>query len=337
MKDARFLSTLLQKGIKVRFTEASLKTAGEEFAPGSLVITRSDNRNLEGFDQQVVQTANEFNQQLTATATAFSTSGPDFGSSQVKIINKPRIGVLRGEGTSSLNYGEIWYFFEQELNYPITSINTDHFRANDLEKLDVLILPSGSYPDSSGVGNLDKLTSWVKRGGKVIAFGSALDLFAGKEGFALKRNEEQKKDSLQQGNLIPYAERERERIKDLITGSIVRTKVDKTHPMAFGYEDIYLSLKLSNNSYSYLDNGYNVAYLGEQPEFIAGFAGSEAKKRLASSLVFGVESMGAGSFIYFVDNPLFRGFWENGKLFFVNSLFFVNNEEFRSDASYLPN
>jgi hypothetical protein len=38
--------------------------------------------------------------------------------------------------------------------------------------------------------------------------------------------------------------------------------------------------------------------------------------------------MGSGSFIYMVDNPLFRGFWENGKLFLVNSIFFVNSNAF---------
>jgi len=27
--------------------------------------------------------------------------------------------------------------------------------------------------------------------------------------------------------------------------------------------------------------------------------------------------------IYMVDNPLFRGFWETGKLLMVNALFFV--------------
>jgi len=44
-------------------------------------------------------------------------------------------------------------------------------------------------------------------------------------------------------------------------------------------------------------------------------------------LIFGEEEMGKGSFIYLVDNPLFRAFWENGKLFFVNSIFFVKNDD----------
>jgi hypothetical protein len=42
-------------------------------------------------------------------------------------------------------------------------------------------------------------------------------------------------------------------------------------------------------------------------------------------MVFGEERLGSGSIIYMVDDPLFRAFWENGKLFFVNAVFLVNN------------
>jgi hypothetical protein len=44
---------------------------------------------------------------------------------------------------------------------------------------------------------------------------------------------------------------------------------------------------------------------------------------MKNTLVFGVDNQGRGSVIYMVDNPLFRGFWENGKLFFANALFLV--------------
>jgi hypothetical protein len=40
-------------------------------------------------------------------------------------------------------------------------------------------------------------------------------------------------------------------------------------------------------------------------------------------LVFGVEEKGEGHVVYFVDNPLFRGFWENGKLLFGNAVWSV--------------
>ncbi len=330
MRDAKFLAALIKEGFKVRFTEVPLENASEKFDAGSLIITKSDNRNLENFDTRLLKIANEHNRQLTVANSGFSTSGPDFGSSSVKIINKPRIAVLRGEGTSSLNYGEIWYFFEQELNYPLTSIDIEYFNRVNLNNFDVLILPSGRYSDIFPEDEFKKLTGWVKSGGKVIALDNAVGLFAGKEGLDLEVNKrESAKDIVQQKNLLPYAERERENIKDLITGSIIRTKVDHTHPMAFGYPNEYFSLKLSADSYAFLDNGYNVAYIEGEPVIVSGFAGSNAQKKIANSLVFGEENMGNGSIIYMVDNPLFRAFWENGKLFFVNSIFFVNNSNYR--------
>jgi len=143
--------------------------------------------------------------------------------------------------------------------------------------------------------------------------------------FGRKENDEVEKDSIhQKANLTPYAQRERESIKNLITGSIIKTKVDNTHPMGFGYDDTYFTLKLSSDSYSLLNNGFNVSYIKE-PDVVSGFAGSEAIKNLKNSLVFGEVLMGKGSVIYMVDNPLFRAFWENGKLFFANTLFFTNN------------
>lgn len=332
MQDAKFLSALLKEGIKVRFTEVTLQNENQQFRPGSLVITKSDNRNLENFDSRLVEIANGHNRKLTAAKSGFSTSGPDFGSSDVKIINKPRVAVLRGEGTSSLNYGEIWYFFEQELKYPVTSIGTDYFDTVDLTQFEVLILPSGRYSDLFTDPVFEKITKWVKNGGKVIAIGDAISSFAGKEGFDIEENNtETNKDSLQKKNLIPYNQRERESIKNLITGSIIETQVDNTHPMAFGYEDTYLSLKLSNESYSFLNEGYNVAYIEGAPNIVSGFAGSDAQKKISSSLIFGEEPMGKGTFIYMVDNPLFRAFWENGKLFFVNSIFLVKNENYRME------
>ena len=327
MKDARFLTALLDAGIRVRFTETALENSGKRFSPGSLIITRSDNRKIEKFDELVTSLANIAGRELTAATTGFSTSGPDLGSSQVKVINAPRIGILRGEGTSSLNYGELWYFFEQDLNYPVTSLDTGYFSSVDLSKLDVIILPVGNYEDLFDEAGFSRLTTWVKDGGKVIAIGEALEAFAGKEGFDLELKEKTEQDTIPTANLVPYALREREEIKELITGSIIQTLIDETHPMAFGYDDSYLSLKISNAAYGLLNDGFNVGYLPEDPKIVSGFVGSEAKEKIENSLTFGVEPMGEGSFIYFVDNPLFRAFWQNGKLFFANSIFFVNNSE----------
>ena len=324
MQDASFLATLIKAGINVRFSEVAFESNGQKFEPGSLIITKSDNQNIRNFDTTVVEIANEHERQLLTAETSFAGSGPDFGSSEIKIINNQEIGLLRGNEVSSLNFGEIWYFFEQELNYPVTPLGTDYFNRINLDEFDVLIMPSGWYSDFLNEKNLEKITSWIKSGGKLIAIDNALAGFEGKESFGLKENKVEKDTTTNKANLIPYAMRERESIKNMITGSIIKTKVDNTHPMAFGYEDAYFTLKLSSDSYSLLNDGYNVSFI-QEPEVVSGFAGSEAIKNLKNSLVFGEVPMGDGTVIYMVDNPLFRAFWQNGKLFFVNAIFFANN------------
>jgi len=328
LQDAEFLADLLNQDIKVRFTEKPMSTAGQDFDRGSLIIVRGDNKSLADLDDILLNSANKFNRRLYAISSGFSTRGPDFGSPDIKLVNKQKIAILSGNGTSSLSYGALWHFFEQQLHYPVTSLNTANFNRIDLDKFNVLIMPSGWYSEILNEKGMEKLQAWIRAGGKVIAIDRALSSFAGKKGFALKRVESKKKEGEEKKNLIPYADRERENAKQLITGAIFKTKVDNTHPMAFGYGDTYYTLKLGSSDYSLFENGYNVTHIGNEPQKVSGFAGSEAMKKLSNTLVFGEERMGSGSLIYMVDNVMFRSFWENGKLFLVNSIFFVNNNAF---------
>ena len=330
MYDAQFLSALLNEGIKVRFSEKDLSFNGKSFKKGSLVITRSDNRGNDEFDKTLNRIANDHYRQLYASTTSYSDNGTDFGSSDIKLVNPQQIAVLTGRGTSSLSYGAIWHFFEQQLKYPVTAINTDDFDTDLLDEFDVLIIPSGWYGRVLNDNSLDGLKSWIREGGKVIAIGNALRTFAGKDDFELEKKENgDSEDDESSGNLTPYDKRERENVTNFITGSIFEVKVDASHPMAFGYGDSYYSLKLGSNAYKFLDKGYNVGYINGGATSVSGFAGEQAKIKLKNSLVFGETRLGRGSMIYMVDDVLFRSFWENGKLFLVNSIFFVNNNKFR--------
>ncbi|WP_204346160.1 M14 metallopeptidase family protein [Psychroserpens algicola] len=326
MKDAQFLADVLKGGFKVRFTEKPFTTQGKTYERGSLIITRGDNKMVEDFDDKLVDIAFSHQRTLNAVSSGFSTSGPDFGSPDIKLVNPPKIALLSGDYTSSYSYGELWHFFEQQLGYPVTSINTNNLSNTNLSKYNVLIMPNGYYGSFLNDAISEKLKNWVSAGGKLIAIDGALNSFADKEGFGLKRNtpEESTQDK-EDNRRIKYADRERDYTKNLITGAIFKSDVDNTHPMAFGYSDNYFTLKLGSSSYSLLDNGYNVAYLGDNPKNVSGYAGRDALKKLDNSLIFGEQRLGSGSLIYMVDNIMFRSFWENGKLFLVNSIFFVNN------------
>lgn len=326
MQDAAFLAELLQAGVKVRFSEKKFGLAGERFERGSLVITKSDNRRVENYNQKVTEIANKHNRKLFVALTSFSDTGTDFGSPDVKIIHPPKVALLKGPYTSSLSYGALWHFFEQQLHYPVTNIDTDYFKNITLDQFDVLILPSGYYQSYLDESALSKIKDWVSKGGTLIAIDNALSTFADKEGFGLKRNSNEDAEKSEPNYLIPYDQREQESVKHFITGSIFKTKVDVSHPLAFGYKENYFTLKAGTSSYGFLEGGNNVAYIEGDAERVSGFAGEEALKSLKNSLVFGEHRMGRGSVIYLADDVMFRSFWENGKLFLVNSLFFINNK-----------
>ncbi|WP_420601066.1 M14 family metallopeptidase [Flagellimonas sp.] len=321
MEDARFLAELLKKGIRVRKADHPFSIEGKSFKRGSLIITKADNQNKADFIDVLKGVSDKFKKEITSSKTGFVDSGKDFGSAYVQMIEKPKIAVLSGKPTSTLRFGEIWHFFEQQLHYPITVLDSDYINQVDLKDYHILVLPSGNYGTFFNEKELKKLQDWVKNGGKIIAMGGAINAIDGEKGFGIKKKEA-KKDSTEH-KPKPHKNVQRENIKNAITGAIFKTKVDNTHPLAYGYGTDYFTLKLGNASYDYLKNG-NAVYLETNTSPVSGFAGSEAQKKIGESLIFGSEQYGQGQVVYMVDNPLFRGFWENGKLFFANALFMVD-------------
>ncbi len=319
MKDARFLTALIKENIRVRFAKNPFRVEGKKFDRGSLIITKGDNKNHKDFVETLSRVAYNNKTLLTPANTGFVEKGNDFGSSYVPMITDTKIAMLSGEPTNTLEFGEIWHFFEQQLQYPLTILDTEYYDEVDINEYDVLILPNGWYSKFFNESRLEELKKFVSNGGKLIALEGAIKGIIGEHGFKIKEKEV-KKDSTE--TILPYEEAEREDIKNAITGAIFKTKVDSTHPLAYGYGDEYFTIKLSDYAFENLDTG-TVVYLEKDTTPISGFAGSEAKKKIANTLIFGVEDLDKGQVIYMVDNPLFRGFWENGKLFFVNALFMV--------------
>jgi hypothetical protein len=323
MADARFLADLIKGKVRVRIAHKPFKTAEGSFDRGSLIITKSDNKNNNEYVAVLRQAAQKHQKRLVATTTGFVENGKDFGSRHVDMVKDAKIAVLSGEPTSSLQFGEIWNFFEQQLHYPVTVLDSEYWDDVDLSEYDVLVLPGGyGYQRFFKEDQLNTLKDWVRNGGKLIAMGGAIKGIDGEKGFGIKARK-QDKDTTGIKNVQNYEVSQREGIKDEITGAIFKVTVDPTHPLAYGYDTTYYTLKLGDDAYEYLEDG-TVVFLEKDTKPVAGFAGSEARKKIGNTLIFGVERFGVGQVIYMVDNPLFRGFWENGKLFFANAVFMVD-------------
>ncbi|MEM9986227.1 MAG: M14 metallopeptidase family protein, partial [Bacteroidota bacterium] len=118
MRSARWLAAMQQAGLQVRMTEVTVRIADQSFAPGSLVATQADNPG-KGLDKIAVRLANQFQIPITASPTGFSQAGVDLGSESVRHLAQPKIALVRGDGVSASRFGELWFFFEQELHYPL--------------------------------------------------------------------------------------------------------------------------------------------------------------------------------------------------------------------------
>ncbi|MDX5435701.1 MAG: M14 family metallopeptidase, partial [Pontibacter sp.] len=333
LQDLKFMTELMKQNIKVRMAERPFEINNSRYDAGTLIITRTGNERLsDTFDANIRELAKQYNVELAATNTGFVSSGADFGSGNVRYLKMPKVAVMSGEGVSPYGFGEVWHFFEQQINYPVTVLNTSYFSQVPLQDFDVLILPTGSYGKVLDEKALEKVQDWVRGGGKLIAMESAAGFLAGKKGFELKKkgqDEEAEKKGKGNGkkedpyeNLRSYAAREREALAEEVQGSIYRVNLDKTHPLAFGYGDNYLAMIRSSDTYEFMEDGWNVGVL-KKDNYAAGYVGQGAKEKLQDALILGTQELGRGQVVYLADNPLFRGFWQGGKLLFGNAVFVV--------------
>ncbi|WP_197428199.1 hypothetical protein [Phnomibacter ginsenosidimutans] len=259
---------------------------------------------------------------LVPVATGFMDKGADFGSPDVKIMHAPRVAMATGEGTSSLGAGEVWHYLERDLQYPVTLINAANLNSIAWHKYDVVILPEGyNYKplfDKDGA-----MKKWIQQGGKLIVMENAVSQLVQADWGLSNKKEADEKDGLYD-NVRRYENQEKESLQYNNPGSIFKVEVDNSHPLGYGFDKTYFTLKADNNVYEFMENGWNVGVIKKEAQ-IAGFTGNKAKAQLKDGVLFGEVPVGRGSVVFFADDVLFRNFWESGKLLMANALFMVNS------------
>jgi hypothetical protein len=319
---ARLTGRLLQKGIKLRYATRPFSSDGQSFSRGSVLVMKTGNQNMTNLWSTVRNLASEANVKLVAVRSGFVDEGLDFGSSSVMPLKARKVAFFTGEGISSLGAGEVWHYFEQVLNYPVTMINVNDVSRMNWGNYDVVIMPDGGYRFLSDKPAADALKNWVNNGGSLIAMEGAVAALSSLDwGIKAKKPADSNKNPYD--NLRRYDDRERDALRDYTPGSIYKVELDNTHPLAFGYPGYYHTLKLDASQYEFLkSNGWNVGVVKKGGP-VSGFVGTQLNKRLQDNLVFGVQEMGRGTVTYLADDVLFRSFWENGKLLFANAVFLV--------------
>jgi hypothetical protein len=324
----KVISQLLQKGLVLRYAEQPFEENGNKFGRGAIIILKTSNQSfgndLWGIARKI---ADENNIQLYPVTSGFVDKGFDFGSSKVHSFKAPKVALLTGEGVNSEAAGEVWYFFEQQIDYPVTLINATDANRINWSDFDVVIMPSGNYRFLNDKSAAESFKDWIRKGGRVVALENAVTQLANADfGIKFKKTDTgEKKDTDTYNDIKVYEDRDRDPLTASIPGSILKVDLDNTHPLAFGYPGYYYTLKMDDRIYDFMkDGGWNVGVIKKESQ-VAGFIGSKLKSKLKDGLLFGVEDMGKGTVTYLADDLLFRNFWENGKLMFCNAVFLVGN------------
>jgi hypothetical protein len=321
LNSAKVLAQLLKKGVKVRFSEKPFTYNEQKYDRGTLIVLQKGNAsNLSQILNELVANTEV---EIDDVSTGFMEKGPDFGSPDIKNIRAPKVAMLTGEQASPTAAGEIWHLFDQQINYPLTLINASDFNRLSLKDYDVLIFPDGNFRALIDKTATDKIKDFIKGGGNVIALeGAAQQMSTTDFGFKQKEDSKDEDTKNDYANIKRYENRERDELVNSIPGAIYRVDLDNSHPLAFGYSDTYYTLKQDAIVYDFMKDGWNVGVV-KKNNFVSGFAGTKVKSKLKDGLVFGVLNQGNGTITFMADDPLFREFWEGGKLLFANAVFMV--------------
>ncbi len=328
MVSQKAIMQLLSKGVKVRYNTVDIEIDDRQYPMGSFFILRGDNKSVEDAMQSAITSMSD-QCDIESLKTGFAISGADLGSNKLKLIKQPKILVVSGDNVRANAYGEVKYYFNELLDYDMTTVDIGGLGRVKLDKYNTIILPDGRYRLSDDL--LERFSDFCNQGGKLILMAGAVPSVADKSGFALKSYEEddiksseekESKHARLAARYNHYCDRERNNISSYIPGAIFKNVLDASHPMAYGMGTHYYSLKTNSLRYPMLTGASNVAYLEGDPTVI-GFAGSKIKKKLSDAMTISVQSKGRGQVVYMVDNPLFRAFWYNGMQMFGNALLYV--------------
>ena len=213
--------------------------------------------------------------------------------------------------------GEIWHLFDTRYAMKLTKIDSRDFGRADLSRYTDIIVPNswGSALDKS---DAEKLDSWIRSGGTLIAYKNM--------GRWLDRNELMKikfKSAQDTATNISFEQRGDYFGAQVIGGAIFETKLDLTHPIAFGYTKT--SMPTFRNSTLFMEadpQSYNNPVQYTDNPLLSGYISEENLEQLGGTSMVKIQGKGRGQIIYFTDNTNFRAFWYGTNKLLMNAVFF---------------
>lgn len=326
-KAPALLSQLLDAGIQARLSgsgfTATTTTDEHGFAAGTVVIpmglAQPDN---------TVATIKALSEQyavpIFSITSGLTSSGIDLGSRQLEPIERPRIALIGGRGTSEYEVGEIWHYLDTRMDTPVSIIEQWRVGQTDLSQYSHIVLANGNY---SGVSKsaIEAIGDWLLKGGVLIGQKRGAQWLAENKWLNAEFMPSSEVDKLFDTSELQFGDRQAHFARKLIAGTVFMTEADMTHPLLFGVDDAEVPMfKTSNAAIRPIKEPFIVPFRYTEAPLKSGYADLKLADLIAETPAVVAHRVGQGRVIGFVDNMNFRGYWYGTSKLFANAIFMSN-------------
>jgi hypothetical protein len=331
---AALLVDMLRAGLQVKCVDASFRLGERAFPAGSLVVrvhaqpaaVRDDLHDLMG------RWSATHGVTPVCADSSWIEEGPSFGTGEGHTLRAPRVAMAWDRPVNTYSAGWLRYLLEQRYGLPVTALRTRDLTRTDLDRFTVLVLPEGRYAAELDGGGADAVKGFVRRGGVLVALGSATRWLSGEDVGLLaasgeSRDKPSEKAAGADGERPPFdytaAVRPEKESPPSTPGAILRVRVDERHWLGFGYGGEASVVHDSSHILTpvKLDRGTNVARYAEGLQLVrAGFLWEANRAQLPNKAYLVHQPFGRGHVVAFAEDPNVRAFADGLNLMLMNAV-----------------
>ncbi len=309
------LNMVLNKGLRAKVAMQEFSLNGQKYDYGTIMVPAQNQKfSAEEIHDFLSKVSEESHVKVTAANTGM-TKGINLGSGEFRALQPQKVAIIVGEGISSYDAGEIWHLFDQRYDMKITKLDTRNLGRTDLSRYTDIILPN-TWNLEEGLAS--KLKDWVREGGTLIGYRNAAN-WLNKNNFIDFKSKETKLTAKN----ISFEQKGDFRGAQLIGGAIFEAKLDRSHPIAFGYKNDEIALFRNTSLFLEPDEqSYNNPIQYTKNPLLSGYISKPNLDSLATTVPFKHQSLGRGEVMIFTDNTNFRAFWYGTNKLLMNAVFF---------------
>jgi hypothetical protein len=329
------LAWLLQNDYRARVAMKSFTVDGKTFHRGTIIVPVGGNKS--DVHDRIQETAKKFHLTVYAAQSGYTEQGINLGSDRAVLLKKPAIVVVTNSPVGTESFGQLWAMLDRDYEISFVPMKLAQLRNADLHNYTAIIFPDDNAGGYGYKNNLDsnavqKIKTWIAGGGTFIGIEGGAAFASASVGKIAsvkikERKTEEKKDTTNEGKLteeelmkrMTVEERERKERLESIPGTMLRVRLDASHPLGFGYDGEITVFKTTKTMFELSDKGYNVGIYTKSPR-LSGYISKENEKKLEEMPFLVHEQLGSGNVILFADDPNFRLFWDGLNKVFLNSV-----------------